>query len=53
LIEGELKQDLAIIIRAYPQAFHDASTFTAEAFLAVVKSAPEKSYAMAYLLMDR
>lgn len=53
LVENELKQDLAIIIRPYPQAFHDSSTFTAEAFLAVVKSAPACTYAMAYLLMER
>jgi len=52
-IEKDLKDDLAVVIRCTPQPWHGSSTFTHEAFLAVVKADPKNAWPFAYALMER
>lgn len=53
LIEGQLKNDLAVILRCTPQPWHASSTFTHEVFLAIVKADPSKAWPFAYALMEK
>ena len=52
-IHKDLKDDLALIIRCTPQPWHASSTFTHEAFLAVLKAEPSKAWDFAYALMEK
>jgi len=53
LVENELKDDLALVLRCTPQPWWASSTYTHEAFLAVLRTDPSKAWPFAYALMDR